>query len=83
MPPRPDNRGCPRPRSDDPGRHFRRERRPTAIGGRGNYGADSDSACRGRAGEYEIISDGLSRQIPAGLAGGVAALDPDLPQKAA
>jgi hypothetical protein len=40
-----ENQGRPRSRSDDPGRHFRRERRPTAIGGCGNYGAGSDSAC--------------------------------------
>ncbi len=33
------------------------------------------------ADEYEIIADGLSRQVQAGLAGGVAALYPDLPQK--
>jgi hypothetical protein len=33
----------------------------------------------GRAGEYKIIADGLSRQAQAGL----AALYPDLPQKAA
>jgi len=38
---------------------------------------------RGRADEHEIIADGLSRQVQAGLAGGVAALYPDLPQKAA
>jgi hypothetical protein len=38
---------------------------------------------RRRAGEYEIIADGLSRQVQAGLAGGVAALYPNLPQKAA
>jgi hypothetical protein len=35
---------------------------------------------RGRAGEYQIIADGLSRQAQAG---GGAALYPDLPQKAA
>jgi hypothetical protein len=35
---------------------------------------------RGRAGEYEIIADGLGWQVQAG---GVAALYPDLPQKAA
>jgi len=35
------------------------------------------------AGEYEIVADDLSRQVQAGLAGGVAALYPDLPQKAA
>jgi hypothetical protein len=29
---------------------------------------------RGRAGEYEIIADGLSRQVQVGLAGGVAAV---------
>jgi len=38
---------------------------------------------RGRADEHEIIADGLSRQVQAGLVGGVAALYPDLPQKAA
>jgi hypothetical protein len=38
---------------------------------------------RGRVDEYEIIADGLSRQVQAGLAGGVAALYPDLPQKTA
>jgi hypothetical protein len=37
---------------------------------------------RGRAGEDEIIADGLSRQVQADLAGGVAALYPDLPEKA-
>ncbi len=37
---------------------------------------------RGRAGGCGIIADGLSRQVQAGLAGGVAALYPDLPQKA-
>ena len=34
---------------------------------------------RGRAGEYEIIADSLSRQAQAGLTGGVTALYPDLP----
>ena len=29
---------------------------------------------RGRAGEYEIIADGLSRQVQVGLGGGVAAV---------
>jgi hypothetical protein len=38
---------------------------------------------RGRVDEYEIIADGLSRQVQVGLAGGVAALYPDPPQKAA
>jgi hypothetical protein len=38
---------------------------------------------RGRVDEYEIIADGLSRQVQVGPAGGVAALYPDLPQKAA
>ena len=38
---------------------------------------------RGRVDEYEIIADGLSQQVQIGLAGGVAALYPDLPQKAA
>jgi short-subunit dehydrogenase len=33
------------------------------------------------ADEYEIIADDLSRQVRADLAGGVAALYPDLPQK--
>ena len=33
------------------------------------------------ADEYEIIADGLSRQVQAGLAGGVATLYPDPPQK--
>ena len=36
---------------------------------------------RGRVDEYEIIADGLSQQVQVGLAGGVAALYPDLPQK--
>ena len=31
---------------------------------------------RGRVDEYEIIADGLSRQVQVGLAGGVAALYP-------
>jgi hypothetical protein len=35
---------------------------------------------RGRVDEYEIIADDLSRQVQAGLAGGVAALYSDLPQ---
>ncbi len=35
---------------------------------------------RRRVDEYEIIADDLSRQVQAGLAGGVAALYPDLPQ---
>ena len=38
---------------------------------------------RGRIDEYEIIADGLSRQVQAGLAGDVAARYPHLPQKAA
>ena len=38
---------------------------------------------RGRVDEYEIIADELSRQVQAGLAGGAAALYPDLPRKAA
>ena len=38
---------------------------------------------RGRVDEYEIIADGLRRQVQVGLAGGVVALYPDLPQKAA
>ena len=38
---------------------------------------------RGRVDEYEIIADGFSRQVQVGLAGGVPALYPDLPQKAA
>ncbi len=33
------------------------------------------------ADEYEIVADDLSRQVQAGLAGGVAGLYPDLPQK--
>ena len=35
------------------------------------------------ADEYEIVADGLSRQAPAGLVGGVAALYPGLPHKPA
>jgi hypothetical protein len=54
-----------------------------AIGGCGNYGAGGGSVCGLVFDEYEIIADGLSRQVQAGLAGGVAALYPDLPQKVA
>jgi hypothetical protein len=38
---------------------------------------------RGRVDEYEIVADGLSRQVQVGLAGDVAALYPDLAQRAA
>jgi hypothetical protein len=41
------------------------------------------TAYAGRVDECEIIADDLSRQVQAGLARGVAALYPDLPQKAA
>ena len=35
------------------------------------------------AGSFEIVTDEISRQVQAGLAGGVAALYPDLPAPAA
>ena len=41
--------------------------------------AQAVTAYAGRADEYQIIADGLSRQVQAGLAGGAAALLPRPP----